>query len=435
MQRDAPEALPEAAEPPNPNSTATLEKCECALKNAQDLFKNAATREESLSTISRICEEMATCYGPQHPYCAKFHFAYGQALVRQAQAVNEAIPLAEPVPQQPGEGGGEGGEEEEEGGEEGDEKAEEAPSDALQIAWECLEVARVTYEKECSEADNKDKALLLADVYTVLGELQLENEEFEQAYADFTKALEIHTKYASPGSRDVAACHSDLAMASLCLQDKKKGREQALPHYCAAARVLQLHVLEECAKIQALLPKPDAQETDLEGAVKSVVDSLLIFDLKLQEIRDTKELLADLEEKIEELKNPLPDNLDEIVLPEEEGRTTSQAGKPDQDVKIVFSSDAPPPLSRLGSASSSASSSTPSGSSSSSPSSCSSASAPLCFSSTSSSSSAPSSDSSSSCSSSPSNSNGSGAPVTMVSVKRKAKPAETDAKKPKTATE
>ncbi|RLN10766.1 hypothetical protein BBJ28_00010990, partial [Nothophytophthora sp. Chile5] len=72
-----------------------------------------------------------------------------------------------------------------------DEQDARDAADDLEVAWEMLELARVIYARYPGDLAVETQ---LARVYTRLGDLGLESDQFEQARADFEKALLLRRK-------------------------------------------------------------------------------------------------------------------------------------------------------------------------------------------------------------------------------------------------
>ncbi len=209
----------------------------------------------------------------------------------------------------------------------GDGEGDEEDADDMQIAWEVLELARVVYAR----SPNKAHVVELAKVHGRLGDLAMENEQFEQAMTEFNKCFELQKKELSPGDRRLAGSHSDLAQA--CLYDQKP--ELAMEHYKLAGQVFETHLIEQLAAIKrktasvstecttdvATLgtgPQP-AQLVPLELAVffcevfekdffcnQAEVEKVY-SDIKkiLADVDETKEILKELEERVAELQDGL----------------------------------------------------------------------------------------------------------------------------------
>lgn len=76
-------------------------------------------------------------------------------------------------------------------GETDEKKDEEEPSN-LQLAWEMLELAKVVYTKQLSEAKEEEKLVMLEKLcctMCALGEVSIESENYKQAVEDFQECL------------------------------------------------------------------------------------------------------------------------------------------------------------------------------------------------------------------------------------------------------
>ena len=139
-----------------------------------------------------------------------------------------------------GEGDGEEGEEEEEGGADGEEQPEtdkgggsadasgkapaeggageaggEEEADDLQIAYEVLESARIIMEKEDDQSEK------LGDVFGYLGDVNLRNEQFDQALADYTSCLKIREATCLNDDRLLIEVYHQMAMVYLLVGGQK----------------------------------------------------------------------------------------------------------------------------------------------------------------------------------------------------------------------
>jgi tetratricopeptide (TPR) repeat protein len=233
------------------NPTATLASCEQRLQDAKELLKSTdkAVKEDAVEKMADILEAMVTSFGDEALECANFHLEYGYALLCQAQDNSDAL-------------GGTGGDAEE-GGDDGDDDAEleaamraviegkgvpadERPAaDDLEVAWEVLEIARMSYSQA---PPTKENELQLAETYQTIGEVGLESESFAQAIEDFTKCLKLLKKWHTPGHRDIANVYNNLAMA--CMYDIPQRASEALSHYKAAVAVFAIYIQEQRAKLE-----------------------------------------------------------------------------------------------------------------------------------------------------------------------------------------
>ena len=114
-------------------------------------------------------------------------------------------------------GGGEQMETEDkmETGEEAGAKADDEPSD-LQLAWEMLELAKVLYiniSNNSSGDRKKDADEKVSDVFLSLGEVSLENEEYELSVDDLTVCLRMRKETLPADSRSIAETCYQLGVA------------------------------------------------------------------------------------------------------------------------------------------------------------------------------------------------------------------------------
>ena len=101
-------------------------------------------------------------------------------------------------------------------GETDEKKDEEEPSN-LQLAWEMLELAKVVYTKQLSEAKEEEKLVMLEKLcctMCALGEVSIESENYKQAVEDFQECL--FKQSAMPkDSRYVSVCLLPLIIFNL----------------------------------------------------------------------------------------------------------------------------------------------------------------------------------------------------------------------------
>ncbi|KAG3114040.1 hypothetical protein PI124_g7214 [Phytophthora idaei] len=129
------------------------------------------------------------------------------------------------------------------GGGDGEKDAREAADD-LEAAWEVMELARVIYSRYPGDQAVESQ---LARVYTRLGDLGLESDQFEQAKADFEKALLLRRKLLKATKAEDTTQLADLycQLAIACIyRDSTADKEtevvpnEELTHYVMAGRVM-----------------------------------------------------------------------------------------------------------------------------------------------------------------------------------------------------
>ncbi|BFZ58029.1 hypothetical protein PYCC9005_005087 [Savitreella phatthalungensis] len=250
---------------------------------------------------ARASELLTEQNGEDSPDNADVLFLYGRALFQIAKRRNEvlggavrgggsgkdvsqllaaAVPDAGKAPAKDTEENREftfGGDLEEE--EEQPELASDLPVDAeddFENAWEVLDLARISFQKQLESKDSKydDKSGVrkrIAESYDLLGEVSLENENFDQAAADLREALQLKLDIYPAEHSEISGGHYMLALA-LEYSTGDKARSEA-------ARQVEL----ACASFRKRLKQNE---------------------MTSRERRDEEEMLKELEVKLKELKEP-----------------------------------------------------------------------------------------------------------------------------------
>ncbi|KAF4318923.1 hypothetical protein BBO99_00007908 [Phytophthora kernoviae] len=148
--------------------------------------------------------------------------------------------------------------------EDAEQDAREAADD-LEAAWEMLELARVIYARYPGDLAVEAQ---FVRVYTRLGDLGLESDQFEQARADFEKALLLRRKLLKASKAEdttqLADLYCSLAIASIYRDSTTEGEkkqdqdedsankdEEGLTYYVLAGRVMAENIhrsVSKCAK-------------------------------------------------------------------------------------------------------------------------------------------------------------------------------------------
>ncbi|KAI9473926.1 MAG: hypothetical protein EXX96DRAFT_621554 [Benjaminiella poitrasii] len=258
--------------------------------------------DESVSRLGEACQLLDEANGDLDPANGDAYFMYGKALLQLAiqqnnvlgqsaqasaskveeqqeiakeQEVESKNPLFQlnAVPDFSNTAEEENDEEEEEGD---DENAE----DDFESAWDILDVARVIFEK----GEDKETKLKLADVHLCLGDVSLETEKFNEALVDYEKAIEIKQSVLEDNDRELAEAHYKYALA---LEFSTEKSDQAVPELKKAVEVLKKR-LEALESNENSKGKGKGKETDLSKGASD-------------EIKEIKEIIPDIELKIEEL--------------------------------------------------------------------------------------------------------------------------------------
>ncbi|PWZ02304.1 hypothetical protein BCV70DRAFT_198585 [Testicularia cyperi] len=209
--------------------------------------------------------------------------------------------------------------------------AAEDEDDDLQVAFAVLDLARVIYERILSSdspslttlesqtwSETRTKAEL-AEVMNDLGDVGLENENFQQSSDDYQKSLDILTPLLNPHSRRLADAHLRLGLA-LEFHPDVEPRQGAKKHVQAASDVLGARIKAIEARIAASDDKTaenastdstaDAAAPATNGKSKANDDQHEKDDLlemgaeKLtSELSDVKSIKAELDDKLREYES------------------------------------------------------------------------------------------------------------------------------------
>jgi tetratricopeptide (TPR) repeat protein len=154
-------------------------------------------------------------------------------------------------------------EEAEEGAGEGDGEGEaEEEEDDFQIAWEILDVARLIYSKQDSPLAKQ----VTAEIHMDLGDLQMENEQFEQAISDYHQALAIHESMGDSSSQTRRAIASIYFKLALAFEYGNKQEDALNP--LESALSLLTSCLNDC--IDKIGSSSSAEVKELEGLVDEI---------------------------------------------------------------------------------------------------------------------------------------------------------------------
>jgi len=297
----------------------------------------------AVTSLGEACELLSAEFGETAPECAEAYFNYGKALLEMARleagvlgnGLDADVESSEESEDHEDEDGpetegaatpedkeaGEEKESEEEKGEtdsvggekkEGEDAAaqeaedEDDPSN-LQLAWEMLELAKMVF-KEQLEGSKKDsvsqqlKAILekrLCETFLTLGEVSLENENYEQAVEDLNLCLERQKATLPSDSRAIAETHYQLGVA-LGFHMKY---EEAVLSLEAAISVLETRIknLENESESPDESKKADAFYTR-EKEVNEI--KALIPEIK-EKITDTNEMKEESIKKVAEMKEQI----------------------------------------------------------------------------------------------------------------------------------
>jgi len=171
------------------------------------------------------------------------------------------------------------------------EKEDEDELSNLQHAWEMLELAKVLYTKESETASDDKKAEFskkICDVFLHLGEISLENENFQQAVEDLTSCLAKRKEFLPADSRSIAETHYQLGIA-LVYSDKFDDAESSMN---SAVEVLSAR-LENLIKMESS-EYLEKEIVDLKDLVKEIREKVSDFkDMKTSAPKKLKEAFSE----------------------------------------------------------------------------------------------------------------------------------------------
>ncbi|KAI1756096.1 hypothetical protein F4782DRAFT_484756 [Xylaria castorea] len=252
-------------------------------------------------------------------------------IAKKAGAEEEKVPDAKkPLFQFTGDENFEDSDEEEEA--DGDDQEEEdEEDDDLAVAFEILELSRVLFEKQLDEATNaeepneddtvkddtiqddtaKENKLVrhtkerLSDIHDLLAEISLENEKYPEAIKDCRATLKYKRELYTEDSEIIAEAHFKLSLAlefaSMTITSSEDGADadaDAGPKTVDEA--MRAEAAEELEKaIEST--KLKLQNKEVELATSHAPED---NDETRKQIADVKEIIADMEQRLTELRKP-----------------------------------------------------------------------------------------------------------------------------------
>merc|ERR1712201_30001 len=164
---------------------------------------------------------------------------------------------------------------------------EEEPGN-LQQSWEMFELAKMIYKRELETVADDEKADLVkkvSDSLLHLGEISIENENYEQALEDLGECLKMRQNNFPADSRSIAEAHYQLGMA----QSQSGKFTEAKASLAMANEVLQARLagLEKMESSEFL----GKEIVDLAELIKEVEDKVADFEeMKAQVTKKMKGL-------------------------------------------------------------------------------------------------------------------------------------------------
>jgi len=161
----------------------------------------------------------------------------------------------------------------------------------LEQAWEMLELAKVLFLKGADttteEAKKSEFQKRVSDVYLHLGEISLENENFEQAVEDLTACLNKRKELLPSDSRSIAETHYQLGIAQAYSGNFDAGESCMVAAVSVlSARLLNLKKMESSEFLEK-------EMTDLQELVKEIEEKVVDFkDMKAEATKKLKEAFS-----------------------------------------------------------------------------------------------------------------------------------------------
>ena len=232
-------------------------------------------------------------------------------------------------------GGGEEEEEDEDGNGEADDNDDDNDNDDddMAAAWEVLDLARVLFHKSLdptwtpstpittltattsttkvepsttdpnSQTQHTSLLTQLSDIYDLLGEISLESENFPQSIIDLRSSLALKLSLFPTHHKLISEAHYKLslalefasAMEGVSDSDSAKGREEAAEQMELAVCSVKERITVEEAALATGKGKGKGAATQEDGAAEK---SLL----------DAKEIVEELEQRLNDLRTPIPND-------------------------------------------------------------------------------------------------------------------------------
>jgi len=172
-----------------------------------------------------------------------------------------------------------------------EEKVDDEEAGNLQQSWEMFELAKLIYKREVENEDAEKKIDVvkkISDSLLHLGEISIENENYEQALEDIGECLKMRQNHFPADSRSIAEAHYQLGMA----QSQSGKFTEAKASLMMANEVLQARL--------AGLKKMESSEflgkeiADLTELIKEVEEKVADFEeMKAQVTKKMKGLNKD----------------------------------------------------------------------------------------------------------------------------------------------
>merc|ERR1711864_67491 len=177
---------------------------------------------------------------------------------------------------------------------------DEDPSN-LQQAWEMLELAKVLYTKQMESAAEDKKVDLgrrICEVFLHLGEVSLENENYDQAVEDLSQCLDKRQASLPSDSRSIAETHYQMGVAK-AFSGKIEEAETSLNSAVSVleTRVVNLRKMESSENLKKEISELLALINEIKEKVVDHQDMKTSASKKLKEGFSSKSGVAEVDNK------------------------------------------------------------------------------------------------------------------------------------------
>ncbi|KAL8760246.1 MAG: hypothetical protein Q9199_000145 [Rusavskia elegans] len=209
----------------------------------------------------------------------------------------------------------------------GGEAEDEAEEDDFANAFEVLDLARILLLKRLQEEEAKKQGKRqmethpsdivrqlqerLADTYDLQAEISLEGERFSNAVVDLRAALELKTRLFPEESSLIAEAHYKLSLAlefSSVTQEKTKGGAAGMEKEAFVDEGMRDEAAKEMEAAIASCKRRISKEEDVlytQGSMSEVVNGEAAKkNVKQHDVDEVKEMVADMEQRLIELRQP-----------------------------------------------------------------------------------------------------------------------------------
>jgi len=188
-----------------------------------------------------------------------------------------------------------------------------------ELAWEMLESTRIILKKNATENATK-----IADVHTLLGDVAMEDGNFDRAYEEYTEAIKLFGKSASKtlADRRLASAHQLAGVCALYDQQMEAGQF----HYTAAAECFN-NILTEILVKEGIMERPEVETEDIEfvdeGNLKKLEEKVGAESALYKEAMELSGIVDNLIERV----NDIADQMEEDMKNPEMSKIVQELGQ------------------------------------------------------------------------------------------------------------